>query len=249
MIRQTLKRRAVRARADSTIRLGTERARIVAWGEGCRAALITTAPAMTLLSAHFVAHCVEVAAARGFGELRTGALGPLEQVAFLQAGFEVRSELTILTIRLDTAGAAPDSAWRFADFEQRRFPDLVYLDQAAFGENCGFGISTLREAIAATPSTRIRGALDQAGELKGYALFGRSGFNGYVQRLAVNPSAQRRGAGRGLLADGLGWMSRSGVDRVFVNTERTNAAALALYRSAGFEEQISTLSTLSVTIR
>jgi ribosomal protein S18 acetylase RimI-like enzyme len=229
--------------------MGAEQARIVPWEEGSRSALITTAPAMTLLSSEFVVHCVEVMAARGFEEVRTGALSPLEEVAFLQAGFEVRSELALLAMSLESAAVAPVSAGRFEDYKSRRIDELVDVDRAAFGESFGFGLRALQEAIVATPFASVRVALADAGRLGGYAVFGRSALHGYVQRLAVTPSAQRRGAGRGLLGDGLGWMRRSGVAQVFVNTERSNEAALALYRSAGFEEQRTTLSTLSVSLR
>ncbi len=235
--------------------MGPERARVVSWDEGHETALITTMPAMTLLSERFLARCVDAASTRGFKELRTGALSPLEQATFLRVGFEVRSELCLLAMSLD-AGVptslredGPGGVWRFKDYEDNCLDELIDIDRAAFGVNSGFGLPALRESIAATPTTSIRVAVSAQGATEAYAVFGRSTLHGYVQRLAVRPSAQRRGAGFGLLCDGLDWMRRDRVGRAFVNTERGNEAALALYRSAGFEEQGSSLSTLSLSLR
>ena len=242
-------------RDDSTIIMGPERARVVSWDEGHQSALITTMPAMTLLSERFLARCVDAASTRGFKELRTGALSPLEQATFLRAGFEVRSELRLLSISLDAAPPTavrkdvPGGVWRFDDYGRSCLEQLVDVDRAAFGVESGFGLPALRESIAATPSTSVRVALSAEGATEAYVVCGRSTVHGYVQRLAVRPSAQRRGAGSGLLCDGLNWMKRSGALRAFVNTERGNEAALALYRSVGFEEQGSSLSTLSLSLR
>ena len=255
VIRQTHKRRAVADRRDAlTIKMGLERARVVSWDEGNESALITTMPAMTLLSERFLARCVDAASTRGFKELRTSALSPLEQATFLRAGFEVRSELCLLAMSLHAASTAlrvdgPGGVWHFKEHEDSRLEEMIDIDRAAFGVDSGFGLPTLRESIAATPTTSVRVGVSAQGATEAYAVFGRSTLHGYVQRLAVRPSAQRRGAGRGLLCDGLDWMRRGRAGRAFVNTERGNEAALALYRSVGFEEQGSSLSTLSLSLR
>ncbi len=256
MIRQTHKRRAVADRRDAlTIEIGPERARVVSWDECHETALITTMPAMTLLSERFLARCVDAASTRGFKELRTGALSPLEQATFLRAGFEVRSELCLLAMSLDAAAPtalrkdASGGVWRFEDYEDGCLEELIDIDRAAFGVNSGFGLPALRESIVATPSTSIRVAVSAQDATEAYAVFGCSTLHGYVQRLAVRPSAQRRGAGFGLLCDGLDWMRRGRAARAFVNTERGNEAALGLYRGMGFEEQGSFLSILSLSLR
>ena len=55
-----------------------------------------------------------------------------------------------------------------------------------------------------------------------------------MQRLAVRPDARGRGLGRSLVGDVLRWMRRHGAGRALVNTQRTNEAALALYRACDF---------------
>ena len=83
-------------------------------------------------------------------------------------------------------------------------------------------------SVAGAPSEGRRA------ELAAYAISGRAGRRGYVQRLAVHPRHQRAGIGRALVLDGLHWMRRRRVELALVNTQVDNAPALALYESLGF---------------
>jgi ribosomal protein S18 acetylase RimI-like enzyme len=74
------------------------------------------------------------------------------------------------------------------------------------------------------------------GAVVAYAVTGRAGEQGFLQRLAVDPAQHRAGWGRALVTDGLRWLRRHGVTRTLVNTQLENEAALALYRSCGFSE-------------
>jgi ribosomal protein S18 acetylase RimI-like enzyme len=67
-----------------------------------------------------------------------------------------------------------------------------------------------------------------------YAVSGRDARQGFLQRLAVHPRAQRQGYGRALVLDSLRWAARWRVDRVLVNTHTTNQPALDLYEGVGF---------------
>jgi ribosomal-protein-alanine N-acetyltransferase len=103
----------------------------------------------------------------------------------------------------------------------------------------------LRDAVAATPHTRFRVAYDTDGHVVGYAVCGRAGPRGFVQRLAVDPAAQGQGIGSRLLFDGLYWMQRRRVQRAVVNTQVGNQIALQLYLKTGFREDPAGLSVLS----
>ncbi len=82
-----------------------------------------------------------------------------------------------------------------------------------------------------------------------FSISGRANQAGYIQRLAVDPSARRRGFGRLLLDDAIRWMQRRNVSRVLVNTASDNQAALTLYRSAGFVDQPGELLILERALR
>jgi ribosomal protein S18 acetylase RimI-like enzyme len=126
------------------------------------------------------------------------------------------------------------------------------IDRVAFSPFWQFDEQGLGEALRATPRTRFRAALAPASHgrrFAGYAICGRSGQRGFVQRLAVHPDFHRRGLGRGLLLDGLNWLRRRGVPRAVVNTQLGNAAALSLYLQTGFRREPSGLSVLSAGLK
>ena len=69
----------------------------------------------------------------------------------------------------------------------------------------------------------------------GFAITGKAGTTGYLQRIAVRPDAQRRGVGRQLVDDAVDWLMRRGASRALVNTGVDNVAALRMYEQASFE--------------
>ena len=130
--------------------------------------------------------------------------------------------------RRPAAGAAgPGVCGGFAGLRGR---PCSQVDRAAFPPFWQFDAHGLDEALRATPRTRFRAAVgpgEGGAAVVGYAICGRSGSRGFVQRLAVHPDAHRQGIGRGLLLDGLRWMRRRGVRRAVVNTQLGNDAALS----------------------
>ncbi len=120
------------------------------------------------------------------------------------------------------------------------------MDGNAFADFWRLDADGLADAEAATPSSRFRVAICE-GELAGYAVTGRGGHSGFLQRLATDPSLQRRGIGSALVADALRWCRKRHCDRVYVNTQVTNAAALALYRHLGFSTTGNDLVVLAWT--
>ena len=82
----------------------------------------------------------------------------------------------------------------------------------------------------------------------GYAVTGRAGRRGYIQRLAVHPEARRAGWARALVVDGLRWLRRWRADKVLVNTQEGNHGAAALYEALGFRRERNGLSVLSARL-
>jgi ribosomal protein S18 acetylase RimI-like enzyme len=190
--------------------------------------------------------------------ITTPALGTNESQGFLSAGFEVQTELILL--RHDFGGRLfrPDpsvtltslpSSWKQAKREAW-FRAALSVDGRAFPADEQFDELSLHDALRATPNVRFRFAI-RADEPRrrfrparqptpdpesviGYAITGRAERRGYLQRLAVDPAAQRLGIGRSLCRDGLVWAQRRGVRVMAVNTRPHNSAALALYESIGY---------------
>ena len=193
-------------------------------------------------SPELVRHCLTVLAARGYDEAITGALSPREQRGFLAVGFTVREELHLLAHDLEDLPAVPSPA-RLRRGRRWDRPRALTVDARAFQPFWRLDAGGLHEAMTATPTSRFRVAVDD-GDVVGYAVCGRAGRRGYVQRLAVDPDVHGRGIGRALLVDGLRWMRRRGVQRAVVNTQVGNDAALSLYQRTGFRLQPGGLAVL-----
>jgi ribosomal protein S18 acetylase RimI-like enzyme len=211
-------------------------------------ALITPVPEASLLSVEFVRHCLGTLADQGFRRVVTGALSPLEQAGFLAAGFGVEEHLLLLGVSLERSLPGVPCGLALRRVPPRRWDEILSVDRAAFPEFWRFDPLGVADALRATPKVRFRMAVQPAGTIAGYAICGRSGSRGFVQRLAVAPAAQGLGTGRRLLLDGLHWMRRRGVSRAVVNTQVDNEAAIRLYQSTGFRMEPTGLSVLSAGI-
>ena len=235
----------VSAASADVIRWGRERVRTGPWRGQDEVALLNPMPSAPLPSAEFLRRCLETLASRGYRRVVTGALSPVEQAGFLAAGFDVEERLHLLGINLAHDLPPIPAGYPLRRVRRPRRPDVLAVDRAAFSPFWQFDEASLSDALHATPTVRFRAAFVAGDRVAGYAICGRSGAHGFVQRLAVEPTRQRAGTGRRLLLDGLDWMRRRGVARAVVNTQVGNSAALSLYRQVGFEEEPIGLTVLS----
>lgn len=72
-------------------------------------------------------------------------------------------------------------------------------------------------------------------EVGGFAVFHRVMDEAELRNIAVNPSYQRRGMARALLAAGVLALREFGVRQLFLEVRASNQPALAFYRTAGFQ--------------
>ncbi|MDQ6784905.1 MAG: GNAT family N-acetyltransferase [Actinomycetota bacterium] len=226
------------------LRWGRERAKTGSWRGEAAVAFLNPLPNAPTPSAEFLRRCLATLAERGFTRVVTGALSPLEQVGFLAAGFDVAEHLHLLGLDLTAGLPRVPEAPRPRRVRPNRRAEVLRVDAAAFSTFWGFDERGLSDALAATPRTRFR-MVGAEGTVVGYAICGRAGTTGFVQRLAVDPTRQRQGHGRLLLLDGLHWMRRGGARYAVVNTQLDNAGALTLYTGIGFREQATGLSVLA----
>lgn len=223
------------------------------WRGDRRVAQITPSPGGTCLSADLVRRCVEVVAADRFSRVITVALPPAEQVSFLEVGFEATEQLHLLTHDLRDGPSSPSATARLRRAWPRDIVSVLALDTLAFAPFWRLDGALLDEAIAATPHARFRVAVAAPGAGRsetviGYAITGRAGRRGYLQRLAVHPAHRRQGAGMALVADALRWLRRWHGESVVVNTPVGNAPAVRLYERAGFRLEPTRLSVLALDL-
>jgi len=219
------------------------RLRIGPWhGDERTAYLAPVGDGRTLQPADVEAALPRLAAA-GYQAVITAAIGPAEARAFLLTGFTVHERLHLLARDLHALPPTPPADIRRA--RRRDHERVLAVDRAAFQDFWQLDEAGLVEAMAATPSSRFRVAMHpELDEVVGYAICGRAGRRGFVQRLAVEPVHHGLGLGRALVLDGLHWLRRRGVDRVVVNTQESNERALELYERLGFGRQPGGLAVL-----
>lgn len=193
--------------------------------------------------------CLATLRSAGYRAAVTTALPPPDQAVFVNAGFRVVEELHLLR-RLLRRGSLPGSrqAPRATRRARRRDRESILdLDRASFEPFWQMDAAMLDEALTATPASRLR-IIDGPDGVVGYAVCGRSGNRGYVQRLAVHPDHQNQGLGTALLTDGLAWMTRWGARDASVNTQLGNEQSLRLYRRMGFGLQPDGLAVLRIDL-
>ncbi|MCH9836129.1 MAG: GNAT family N-acetyltransferase [Ilumatobacter sp.] len=172
--------------------------------------------------------------------VRTGALFPAAAAVFAERGFVVIDRLVLLERALHGNHLPKHQQHETADLRRARRRDLetmASIDQSAFRpgwRNDGVSLAAIANA---TPSFRSRLAYVRRphSSVAGFAITGKAGSTGYLQRIAVHPKMQQLGIGRQLVDDALKWLIRRGTSRALVNTGVDNFSALAMYERASFE--------------
>jgi GNAT superfamily N-acetyltransferase len=180
---------------------------------------------------------------RGYAEAVTAALAASEASAFLAEGFTVRERLHLLLHDLESLDGPPLEGFTVRRARRGDRGPALSVDARSFDPFWRLDSGGLDEAIEATPSSRFR-VVDGAGGVVGYAVSGRAGSRGFLQRLAVDPQQRQQGCGTALVLDGLRWMKRRGAVRAMVNTQERNSDALRLYEHLGFRLQPGGLAVL-----
>ncbi len=229
---------------ERTLRLAGGWARIGPWRDHTDVGHLVLATEGILTPAA-VQECVVRVRAAGFGAVVTSPLTLTAAAPFLDAGFSTREELHLLVHRLQPlphARAVRGSVRRAWRGDRGA---VVALDDRSFAPSWRFGAGGLRDALTATPAVRFRVVARPADPTPvAYAVTGRAGGHGYLQRLAVDPSARGAGFGRALVVDALRWLHRHRAERCLVNTQADNRDALRLYETCGFERSPSGLVVL-----
>lgn len=229
-----------RRRGDSRV------LQVSTWRGDAGVAVVNPTPDHADPSPHEVGAELERLRSQGVRGVLTGALHQHELGPFLANGFTPHERLHLLRHHLREIPAAPPvrlrRAWR------RDRPAVLDVDTRAFDTFWALDRRGLDDAVRATPISRFQVVGPRNGPITGYAVTGRSGERGYLQRLAVHPDVQRAGVGTALVADALWWLRRGGARLALVNTQERNTGALALYEACGFELEPSGLTVLTLDL-
>lgn len=234
-------------RNRQTLTVGHDRFRVGPWQGSDDVAYLAVGVEPPRPSVDGLRGCLERLAERGYSSVVTAALHPSEAGAFLHSGFGELDRLMVLSHDLTELDPPrrdlrhgtrvrpprPGDRRRALDVDHRAFPRFWQLDAAG-----------LRDAETATPARRTRVAV-RGGAVVGYAITGRAGRQGFLQRLATDPDAVGGGIGSALVVDALEWADRHRVRRVLVNTQFDNHRARELYERLGFRPTGTYLMVLS----
>ena len=228
---------------------GGSRLRVRPWQADARIAHVApAADYLGPLTPADVERAIDHLCGLGYRSVITSALHRADRKPFLDVGFSETERLHLLLHPFDDIAPAPP----LPDVDLRRgrrrdHDDVLDVDRAAFTPFWRLDRAGLDEALTATSTAHFQVARAHD-RIVGYSVCGRAGHRGYVQRLAVDPSAQGRGVGAGLLADGLRWLRRWGARDALVNTQEGNARSLRLYQRSGFVLQPEGLAVLHLDL-
>ncbi len=136
-----------------TLRFGQSWARLAPWrGHSDIAQLVIGPDAQA--TAHSVQHCLERARTAGYRSIVTGAVSDDDSGPFLAAGLTVHEHLHLLARDLVARPVEPDRGTARATFRDRKA--IVELDDAAFEPFWRLGSAGIRDALDATPKSRMR---------------------------------------------------------------------------------------------
>lgn len=230
-----------------TLTLGGERFRVGPWHADEAVAYLALTPDVPRPSVAGLRRCLDRLRAEGYSSIMTAALHPDEAEAFLRAGFVEHDRLRVLSHQLedlDPPRPRPDPPLHLGRGTRSHREVALAVDHAAFPLAWRLDAAGLDDALTATPYRRFRVAVRE-GTVVGYAVTGRAGRQGFLQRLATHPDHSGTGIGSELVLDALRWARRRRVGRVLVNTQTSNSRALAVYRRLGFEPTPTDLVVLT----
>ena len=177
------------------------------------------------------------------GPIVTSALTTLEQEPFRAIGFVELESLHLLRHDLRRLPDRTSDA-RIRTARRTDIARVLEIDALCFDDFWRLDRAGLQAARRATPSHRFRLARAD-GRVVGYAVTGVAGSTSYLQRLGVHPSTRGQGVGTDLIADAMGWAVSSRATSMLVNTQNSNATALRLYQSLGFDLDREKLKVLT----
>ena len=149
-------------------------------------------------------------------------------------GFDLTEEVAMLVWEPQPLPAfSPPTGLRLRPMVASDLPAVAALDANAFSPFWQMPLESFAVALARSVwATVIEDPT--SGQILGFQISTPSPLGGHLARIAVHPQVQGKGIGRWLVHNALEFFQRNQAEQVTLNTQGTNAKALALYRRMGF---------------
>lgn len=171
--------------------------------------------------------------AEGGGAIASAiAAQPWFEAILMDDGFKQVDNIAVLAREGSppvTVDIPPGIVIRTMSFDD--LPAVAETDAEAFEPLWRNSLEALTRAHAQASYASVA---EDGSRMVGYQLSTGNPLGMHLARLAVRPSAQRRGLGAALVSDLIAHMSAGAGQRLTVNTQATNAASLALYHQLAF---------------
>jgi ribosomal-protein-alanine N-acetyltransferase len=120
--------------------------------------------------------------------------------------------------------------WRFRPMTAADVMDVVELEQACY--RFPWSEQVFRDCLRVGYDCWV---VDSDDVVSGYGIMSMGAGECHILNLCIDPALRRRGAGRALLVALLRRARDAGMEHAFLEVRPSNPAAIALYRSLGFE--------------
>lgn len=169
----------------------------------------------------------------GAAPVHSPALFPSATAVWERAGYAPFRNLIVMERRIYPSGDAaddrvklnPDAPWE----------EMLRLDESAFEDFWRMSRLGLEEAATVTRRSAVL-TFEIDGPPAGFAIVGAEYGISYLQRLAVEPGARRRGIGTALVEAAARWAGGVGSHLMVLNVQPDAAPARSLYGGLGFAE-------------
>jgi len=125
-------------------------------------------------------------------------------------------------------------AWLIRDARRDEAALVAALEDAVFGP-ASWGRESVIDGVSQLHVRTILASAAVDAAPSGFAMWRRVAEEAEILTIGVMENMRRRGAARALLEHIMQQCAECGVERLFLEVEAGNAAAIGLYRSLGFE--------------
>ncbi len=117
---------------------------------------------------------------------------------------------------------------------QEQAPDIARMHAALFAE--GWSEASILQTLSHPGSVAMIAGAGTPRQIGGFALAQAAADEAEILSIGVIPGWQRQGVGSKLLQGVKRAAIKSGAKRLYLEVAQSNAAAIALYKKAGFDE-------------